>query len=165
VTTIDPAELMSNLNQLMCELGAETAATTATAIIARYDPAGGELTWAQAGHPAPLFNRGGRTVALPRPDGPLLGVTPTAVFQSASVTFEPGNVLLMYTDGLVEHRTLTLEDGLAAVIHDVDSAIASDPDQPLAGLMTRLQRANPDDDTCILAAKPIPARPRPGGVA
>jgi hypothetical protein len=43
------------------------------------------------------------------------------------------------------------------VISEVDSAIASDPDQPLAALMARLRRANPDDDTCILAARPIPS--------
>jgi serine phosphatase RsbU (regulator of sigma subunit) len=163
VTTTDPAELMANLNQLMCELGADATATTATAVIARYDPAERQLTWAQAGHPAPLFARGGRTAALARPAGPLLGVMPSASFESATVTFDPGGVLLLYTDGLVEHRTLTLEHGIATLISEVDNAIASDPDQPLAALMARLRRANPDDDTCILAARPIPHAHHSGG--
>jgi hypothetical protein len=63
-------------------------------------------------------------------------------------------VLVLYTDGLVEHRSLPLDEGLATLINSVDEAIASSPDQPLVALLGRLQRANPEDDTCILAARP-----------
>jgi serine phosphatase RsbU (regulator of sigma subunit) len=155
VTTTDPAELMAYLNQVMCGLSGETPMATATAVIARYDPDSASLTWAQAGHPPPLFTEAGTTVALPRPAGPLLGVMDDAVYETATVGFRPGNVLLLYTDGLVEHRSLTLDEGLASVIRSVDAAIASAPEQPLAALLARLPWANPDDDTCLLAARPI----------
>jgi hypothetical protein len=68
----------------------------------------------------------------------------------------------MYTDGLVEHRNLSLHEGLTAVIRSVDEAVASAPDQPLTALLARLRRANPDDDTCILAARPLPTSPTRG---
>jgi serine phosphatase RsbU (regulator of sigma subunit)/PAS domain-containing protein len=159
VTTSTPAELMTYLNRLMCDIAGTTAVSTATAIIARFDPTDNSLTWSQAGHPAPLLTRAGSTVPLPRPTGMMLGVAPTASYESAHTSLEPGDVLLLYTDGLIEHRSRTLDEGLAAVIGTVDSAIAAGPDQPLTALLARLRRANPDDDTCILAARPQLAPP------
>ncbi|HEX8627770.1 MAG TPA: SpoIIE family protein phosphatase [Catenuloplanes sp.] len=157
VTTVDPAELLSYLNRLMCDLAEETLAVTATAVVARYDPAARSLTWAQAGHPAPLISRAGSTEPLARPYGPMLGVLGAAAYRTATVTFEPGDLLLLYTDGLVEHRSHTLDEGLAAVIRTVDEAYADNPAQPLSALLSRLRRANPEDDTCVLAARPVTA--------
>jgi serine phosphatase RsbU (regulator of sigma subunit) len=157
VTTSDPAELMGRLNQLMVETASDNPAATATAVIARYDPVPGTLTWAQAGHPAPMLSRRGVTGVLPRPPGVLLGVTMEAEYVCATVEFVPGDVLIMYTDGLVEHRNRTLDDSLSAVMTTVDEAIAGNPDQPLAALLGRLRRANPEDDTCVLAARPLTA--------
>ena len=68
----DPGALMSNLNQLCLRLG-----ITSTAIVTHFDAESGGLTWAQAGHPAPLLARGGLTVDLDRPAGMLLGTMAT----------------------------------------------------------------------------------------
>ncbi|MEV6600810.1 SpoIIE family protein phosphatase [Actinoplanes sp. NPDC051346] len=155
VTTDDPGELLGHLNRLTCDLDQETPETAATAIVARYDPARRRLTWAQAGHPPPLLSRGGRTAPLPRPAGPMLGVVEDATYGSAVLDLQLGDVLLCYTDGLVEHRSRGLDDGLEAVIRTVDEAVAASPRQPLAELLSRLRRANPDDDTCILAVRPV----------
>jgi serine phosphatase RsbU (regulator of sigma subunit) len=64
------------------------------------------------------------------------------------------DVLLLYTDGLIEHRRRSLDDGLAALVATVDREVALAPRQPLGSLLDVLRRANPDDDTCILAARP-----------
>jgi len=160
VTTTEPAELMARLNQLMVETANDNPAATATAVIARYDPARQLLTWAQAGHPAPLLSRGGVSTPLPRPAGILLGVTTQARYESGTVAFVPGDVLILYTDGLVEHRSRTLDEGMAAVIETIDRTIRNNPDQPLAALLAQLQRANPEDDTCVLAARPLVSPPR-----
>jgi serine phosphatase RsbU (regulator of sigma subunit) len=87
----------------------------------------------------------------------MLGVLGAAAYRTATVTFEPGDLLLLYTDGLVEHRSHTLDDGLAAVFRTVDEAYADNPAQPLSALLSRLRRANPEDDTCVLAARPVTA--------
>jgi serine phosphatase RsbU (regulator of sigma subunit) len=153
VTTTDPGELLGHLNRLTCDLERESPELSATAVVARFDPARREITWAQAGHPPPLLNRGGRTMPLDRPPGTILGVVDDAVYPTARLELRAGEVLLLYTDGLVEHRRRGLDGGQAQVMRTVDEAVAASPRQPLAQLLARLHQANPDDDTCILAAR------------
>ncbi|RBY90925.1 serine/threonine-protein phosphatase [Blastococcus sp. TF02A-26] len=76
----------------------------ATAQIARLDTRSGELSWVNAGHPAPLWVRDGRVIdeltgPVSRPLG-LGGEEPHV----ESVQLEPGDRLLFFTDGVVEER-------------------------------------------------------------
>jgi serine phosphatase RsbU (regulator of sigma subunit) len=160
VTTGDPGALLGHLNRLTCDLERETPELSATAVVARFDPARQEIVWAQAGHPPPLLNRGGRTAPLVRPAGPLLGVVEDVTYPTLRLPLRHGDVLLLYTDGLVEHRRRSLDDGLAQVIRMVDEAVRACPSQPLGQLLARLRQANPDDDTCILAARPATGETR-----
>jgi sigma-B regulation protein RsbU (phosphoserine phosphatase) len=84
----------------------------------------------------------------------VLGATRSASYERATVAFEPGDVLVAFTDGLVERPGHNPDDGLAEVIDIVTSALAAAPGGPLAEILARLRQANPDDDTCILAARP-----------
>ncbi|WP_433789967.1 PP2C family protein-serine/threonine phosphatase [Actinoplanes sp. CA-252034] len=154
VVTSDPGMLLEHLNRLIWEMEADDPELAATAVIARFDPGRHELVWAQAGHPPPLLSRGGRTAPLPRPAGPMLGVVDGARYADAVIDLTPGDVLLLYTDGLVEERHRGPDVGLDSVIATVDDALRAAPEQPLTELLARLRRANPDDDTCILAARP-----------
>ena len=153
-TTSDPAELLAYLNRL---LYAEALSSgTATAIVGRYDPQSRELVWAQAGHPAPLHSRGGETTVLARPRGPLLGAIRDARYATESLTLAGGDLLLFYTDGLVERRDHSLDEGLAPIVDTLSRISAAGSRQPLADLLDQLPRANPDDDTCVVAARPRP---------
>jgi serine phosphatase RsbU (regulator of sigma subunit) len=154
VTTTDPGVLLGLLNRLTCDLDLEKPELCGTAVIARYRPESRRLTWAQAGHPPPLLNRAGRTVPLDRPPGAMLGVTDDATYACATVDLAADDVLLLYTDGLIEHRRHSLDYGLDVVVAAVDEAVAVAPRRSLGSLLDRLHRANPDDDTCILAARP-----------
>lgn len=158
--TADPGELLGHLNRITLDLERENPELSATAVIARFDPHRQEICWAQAGHPPPLLSRGGVTAPLGRPPGPMLGVLDDARYTTARLDFRIGDVLLLYTDGLVEHRRRGLDDGLASVISAVDEAVRVSPGQPLAQLLSRLRRANPDDDTCVLAARPATGETR-----
>jgi serine phosphatase RsbU (regulator of sigma subunit) len=153
--TTEPAALLGYLNRLLYTgVGPLATATTATAVVARYDPSDRTLTWAQAGHPAPLRTRAGATTELERPPGPLLGAVPDVTYRDATATLADRDVLLLYTDGLIEHRDRSLAEGRAPVIATLNEISAAGMQQPLAVLLARLPRANPNDDTCILAVRP-----------
>jgi serine phosphatase RsbU (regulator of sigma subunit) len=92
-----PGRLMALLNQL---LDATVQPALGSAVCCRYRPRTRTLVWAQAGHPAPLLFRGGTGRRLHSPDGVLLGATSGAVYAQAEETLEPGDLLLLHTDGL-----------------------------------------------------------------
>ncbi|MFD8235478.1 PP2C family protein-serine/threonine phosphatase [Streptomyces sp. NPDC059696] len=97
-----PGPLMAWLNQL---LDATVQPVLGSAVCCRYRPATRTLVWAQAGHPAPLLFRDGTGRVLNAPDGVLLGATSGAVYGQAEETLEPGDLLLLHTDGLVPGHT------------------------------------------------------------
>ncbi|GGQ48477.1 SpoIIE family protein phosphatase [Couchioplanes azureus] len=167
-TTSDPADLLAHLNRLLYAADAETG----TAAVARFDPATGDLTWARAGHPAPLVARAGAVTELSGRPGPLLGAIRSASYDTSTTRLDLADVLLLYTDGLIEHRSQTLDEGLAPLLAVLRRVTAAPGPPPLEDLLSALRRANPDDDTCILAARrhagqappepgspPRPARP------
>jgi PAS domain-containing protein len=97
-----PGQLMSWLNQL---LDATVQPALGSAVCCRYRPETRTLTWAQAGHPAPLLFRDGTGRRLNTPDGVLLGATSGAVYAQAEETLEVGDLLLLHTDGLVPRHS------------------------------------------------------------
>ncbi|WP_328455956.1 SpoIIE family protein phosphatase [Streptomyces sp. NBC_00386] len=96
-----PGQLLSWLNQL---LDATVQPALGSAVCCRYLPATRTLSWAQAGHPAPLLYRDGTGRALAAPDGVLLGATSGAVYGQAEETLRAGDLLLLHTEGLVPRR-------------------------------------------------------------
>ena len=69
----------------------------------KYDRATRLLTYANAGHNPPLIARAGndRCMELDA-EGLILGVKPHFVYEEKSIFLEPGDVLLLYTDGIIE---------------------------------------------------------------
>ncbi len=135
----DPATLLGHLNRLCGQLR-----LTATAVLGVYDPATGELVWGRAGHAAPLLARGGRAASLELPEGLLLGAEETAAYGIRSLSLFAGDLLLLYTDGLVERRGGPV---LLPAVLDLLAA-ATSPADP--ALLAGLRRPSPDDDTCTV---------------
>ncbi|GAA2097993.1 PAS domain-containing protein [Streptomyces albiaxialis] len=102
VAGIGPGPLMGHLNQLL-----DSAAQPAlgSAVCCRYDPGERTLTWSQAGHPPPLLFREGTGRVLDRPEGVLLGVTSGASYGERTERLEPGDLLVLHTDGLAPRST------------------------------------------------------------
>ena len=88
-------------------------ALCATMVYAVVDPAAGALTYVRAGHPPPLLLRPGTPARL-LDEGlaPPLGVTGAAPAAGNTVAVEPGDTLVLYTDGIVERRGEPVTDGL-----------------------------------------------------
>jgi serine phosphatase RsbU (regulator of sigma subunit) len=97
-----PSAIASEINRHLCYL--QPVAPFVTALIAQMDCDRGVLTYCNAGHfPPVLFRRDG-DVQLLETGGPLLGALNGAEFQSGELTLEPGDTLVVYSDGVVECR-------------------------------------------------------------
>ena len=143
-----PGELLRHMNRLCAQLG-----ITGTALVAVYDPVSRALPWARAGHPAPLLGRAGRCAELERPAGLLLGAEPEMHFPEVSARLERDDLVLFFTDGLVERRELGA-GGRSAEVYEHLSAVSADPGtEPLARVHRLLHAPSRDDDTCTLAVR------------
>ncbi|MHB9131906.1 MAG: PP2C family protein-serine/threonine phosphatase [Armatimonadota bacterium] len=99
-----PAELLTVANRLIVQdLGPELFVTMFTV---RYTPSSGKIVYTSAGHDTCFICRGSqqaRNISLPS-QGPVLGVFPEVELSDLSYKLEPGDMLLLYTDGLVNIR-------------------------------------------------------------
>ena len=148
VTGGGSARLLHWLNKLTCEL---PEFTIASACCALYDPARRVLTLASAGHPNPVLVRGGRATIVPKPHGGMLGVDPDGEFEEQQHAIEPGDVLLLYTDGLIERRRRAPEENIASLLE-----YATRPTEDLEAYADRILhrvRSDTDDDACLLAVR------------
>jgi hypothetical protein len=129
----------------------------ATALVVVLDPAAGSLEWANAGHPAAWLLPGGRTRERARlaPTGPLvsrLGGT----WETRAAPLLVDDVLLAWSDGLVEARDVTREvtdEALAARLDDCDTR---DPQELVPHLLAELREDAADwarDDITLVAVR------------
>ncbi|MEV7981115.1 SpoIIE family protein phosphatase [Streptomyces sp. NPDC086519] len=144
-----PGQLMCLLNQL---LDATVQPALGSALCCRYRPATRTLTWAQAGHPAPLLFRGGTGCALSAPEGVLLGVTSGAGYGQAEVTLEPGDLLLLHTDGVVPGHSGA--DSLDALLRLAPRFGAARTAQDcVRAVVEEFGENEREDEACVLVAK------------
>ncbi|MEU2618032.1 SpoIIE family protein phosphatase [Streptomyces sp. NPDC007157] len=135
---------LARLNFLL--LHSRDSQSTATLVLARYQPAERRLVWAQAGHLPPLLVRAGEVRRLDRPDGMLLGASTDPVYESAEFQLEPGDRLLLYTDGLVERLGEDIDLGLARLAEAVRTPEPGSLDALLAAMLAGERR----DDVCVV---------------
>ncbi|WP_231641835.1 PP2C family protein-serine/threonine phosphatase [Nocardia sp. NRRL S-836] len=144
-TGAGPAQLLTWLNLVAHHL---TENIMATAICGLYDPVTRVLRWARAGHLPPVLIRDGQGELLPMLRGLMLGALSEATYQEGELQLEPGDTLLLYTDGLVERRDLALDECLERLRTQVQ--------RPWSGLDELLDHlldtsdSNTDDDTCVV---------------
>ncbi|CAM5659606.1 transcription antitermination regulator [Streptomyces spiroverticillatus] len=144
-TGAGPAQLLGWLNSVAHHL---TEQVTATAICGVYDPQTRLLRWARAGHPPPVLVRDGAAAALPMPPGILLGAVGEAPYTENDLVLEPGDRLLMYTDGLIERRDRTVQESLEQLLSLAGTA-PPELEKHLDRLLTH-SRSDTDDDTCLI---------------
>ncbi|MFI7615065.1 SpoIIE family protein phosphatase [Nonomuraea terrae] len=139
------------LNTLLTSTN-EGVTVTGTAIIGHFDAKDRTFAWTNAGHPNPLLVRDGRAELLEGSRGPLLGVF-DAEYELTTTRLEPGDVLLFYTDGVVERRGADLDTGVRTLIQAVQACVAEDPDELIDCVLERLGGDHMEDDVCLLAAR------------
>jgi serine phosphatase RsbU (regulator of sigma subunit) len=170
ITGAGPADLLRLLNGVMCHL---TSGVVGTVVCGLYDPDTRVLRWARAGHLPPVLVRAGAARQLPLPGGVLLGMDPDAGFEEATQPLQPGDAVLLFTDGLIERRGESIEEVLGEFVATV--AEGNEAAGPHRGELTAaaqadriLASADSDtaDDAClvVIRLRLAPARitlPRP----
>jgi sigma-B regulation protein RsbU (phosphoserine phosphatase) len=116
----DLAALMQKVNQLVYE--ASAANRYATFFFAVYDAVSRELRYVNAGHNPPVLLRADNVLRL-ETGGPVIGLFPTVLYIQGSLTLAPGDVFLIYTDGISETMTAADEEwGEERMIAALESA-------------------------------------------
>jgi phosphoserine phosphatase RsbU/P len=160
-----PERVIAMLNRTLCRTG--TTRTFMSAFYGLLDPGTGAMEYVCAGHPFPLLRRaGGRTEELGNGGFPL-GIRDPLPIQSHTVTVEPGDLLLLYTDGLPE--ALDAQGGTAFGYEKVQAALqlGGTPQQVHDAIRRSfdLHVGNEplrDDLTLLVIAREAVPAPRPG---
>ncbi|MFJ9558774.1 SpoIIE family protein phosphatase [Streptomyces fuscichromogenes] len=148
---LPPAQLLRNLDDLAQRLG---DGYLATCLYAVYDPIEGELHLANAGHIPPVLVRAvdGHSELLELPTGAPIGVGGVA-FESLRVRVDPGDRLVMCTDGLVEMRGEDIGVGLATLCESAAHPAASMDDACDTIIRALNTRGGRKDDVALLMAR------------
>jgi len=154
-----PAPVLSALDDAMSDTGMTTLATV---VLARVDvgPAGSRvLRWSNAGHPPPLVLRAdGGAELLERPRNLLLGVDPASDRTDHELPIGPGDTVVLYTDGLVERRDATLDDGLDRLV-EAATALAGCGVEELCDALLAAIAPDQSDDVALLVLRVQPEAP------
>ena len=173
-----PAAVLGRLDDAMELL---RIGTTATAVVARFEQAPEDLAqgvtrmrWSNAGHPPPVLLRADGSVALLDLDGRggaeveadlLLGIDPDTSRGEGEVALERPATVLLYTDGLVEQRGQSLDEGLDRLLATLTELCADQDltlDELCDDLLTRMLPARSQDDVALAAVRLHPQdQPRP----
>jgi sigma-B regulation protein RsbU (phosphoserine phosphatase) len=155
-----PAEVVRRLNLLFYHNIRMT--NFITLFLARFDPATYNLTYCNAGHNPPLLFRpqpnGKEPLSWLRPTGAAIGLVEEFEFGMATVTLAPGDILLLYTDGVTEAMNPQEEEfgeeRLAELIQQRSNWSAQELIREVRSRLQSFTHGQPlVDDTTIVACK------------
>ncbi len=154
----EPARILTRVDEVLTGL---RIGTLATALIARMEQTADQvplglrtLRWSSAGHLPPLVLRAaGGTEMLDTKPETLLGTEVKPTRSDHLATLFPGDTVVFYTDGLVEHGRTGIDEGLDRLIDLVEELRDRDLDGLCDGLLERIVSQRSDDDVAIVAVR------------
>ena len=146
-----PAQMLADLNSYTENVIRSEFVTMVSAV---FDHTAGVLTYSSAGHPPAFLRKAetGEVIQLVDVNGPVLGPVNSAHYEDGSIAVGRGDVLVMYTDGLVEGPGLVVSDGISRAAQTV---AAWPPEKLLDGkaLADHLAPTPRSDDVCVLVVR------------
>jgi PAS domain S-box-containing protein len=150
----DGGRVVERLNRLLWTEAEESQMATMLYVIV--DPAASTVRWVNAGHPPPLVIARGEVRFLEGDASVPLGVLPFPTYEEVTARLEPGDALLLYTDGLVERPGEHLDEGLELLA----ATVREGPDEPQGMLDHLLETLVPpggaSDDVALLTLRNLP---------
>jgi PAS domain S-box-containing protein len=146
----EPTAVLDDLHVLV--EASEGAITFATVVYVVLDAATGECEMASAGHPPPLLAGAGRAAFVDAPNCPPLGFSGAPPCRLGRFTLGPGETLWLFTDGLVESRQRSIDEGLALLADAAGRATGPLPE--IADMLVTLPRSR-DDDIALLGLRRV----------
>lgn len=157
---LDPADVIARANRQLSEQNREQM--FASLGLLHLDVGTGEIQAAIAGHPAGRIIRNDGTIdrVLAR-TGPILGVIPDAEWDQTECLLEPGERLILVTDGVLEARnvdgTMLSDDGFDDLLSNVGSADSAQTARKIAWAVRTREADQPGDDLTVVVVRRIPA--------
>jgi PAS domain S-box-containing protein len=148
VTT--PGPVLERVDQLVAGMRIPRSAGLVLSTLRRHD-AGWSLEYSRAGHLPALHARGGHAEQLSGAGGPLIGFG-SGARATETVRLEPGDVLVYYTDGLIERRDRDLREGIETLSGIVGAVTARDSAGIGEELLSRLAD-HPEDDVAVVVVR------------
>ncbi len=154
-----PAGVLDRLDRVVRSLDGGQMATLLYLVV---DPKHGEVRFANAGHVPPLvIPPEGDAEYLQSAKNPPLGVFESPNHREMTTELAPGATIVLYTDGLVEERGVSIDQGLEA-LRLAASQDTCHPDELLDRLVAAMLAIHPaNDDIAILALRALPTAPPP----
>ncbi|MFF3316048.1 SpoIIE family protein phosphatase [Streptomyces sp. NPDC003035] len=151
-----PSAIVKRLDESVMHIAGVSMATLVFGTLHQAVDGAWQLTWTSAGHPPPLLvTHDGQARYLTEGHGLLLSTGLSSSRTDAHITLPPQSTLVFYTDGLVESRDRSIDDGLDRLRRHAAS-LAHRPLTAFTDLL--LERARPDrandDDVAVLALRP-----------
>jgi serine phosphatase RsbU (regulator of sigma subunit) len=150
---LPPAQLLVALNAFTRQASNGKFATMGVAVL---DPASATLCYASAGHPPPVLRRAssGAIIRLAGAHGPVLGPVQRAAYSEGNVEVAEGDILVMYTDGLIERRGQDIESGMMRVQQFVADWSGDEALPSACRELTQTVAPPPrNDDVCVVAVR------------
>jgi phosphoserine phosphatase RsbU/P len=120
------------------------------------DPGRGTLSYVNAGHPAPLLLRADGGVRRLERGGPVLGVLSDADYEEGALSLEPGDRLVLVTDGVTEAASASAELGEAGLVAALQEQTGRSAADCALGLLEAARAFSGDrlhDDATIVVAE------------
>jgi phosphoserine phosphatase RsbU/P len=154
-TSCSLAELVAGMNRY-ASTNSQDGRRFTTAFLAEFDSRSRTLTYINAGHNTPILRRSSGAIERLTNGGLPLGILADAPYESGVVTLQPGDWLVIFTDGLVEALNAKGEEyEEPRLLNVLQAGITATPEELLRRLMADLDAfvgATPqhDDVTCML---------------
>jgi serine phosphatase RsbU (regulator of sigma subunit) len=162
-----PAAILHRVNRSMNDQREDMWLTTALLLV--LDPDSGNFRWARAGHCLPVLFRSERheSELCSEAWGPPLGIGLDHVYREARGALHGGDVLVLYTDGMIERRRETLDIGEQRIMSALTTWAEKvhGIDEVLGGVVAACLEANAPlrDDACALVVRRNRAAANAGG--